>query len=66
MKINLETLTPEIVGSVLRHGMTALGPLLVYTGLASAGSLNEIIGAVITLYGFVWSIWRKLKRAKKE
>ena len=49
------------VSSLLRHGLTAAGGFLVAKGLASADQVGEIAGAVATIVGTVWSIWKNRK-----
>ena len=47
--------------SLVRHGLTAAGGFLVAKGLASADQVGELVGAIITIVGTVWSIWRNRK-----
>ena len=48
-------MTPNIA-SLVRHGLTALGGFLIAKGMASAGQVDELAGAVVTLVGIVWSV----------
>lgn len=43
------------VKGLLRHVLTFLGGYLVTQGIIDEAMLAEIVGAVITLTGFVWS-----------
>jgi uncharacterized membrane protein YjjB (DUF3815 family) len=49
------------LSSLIRHGLTAAGGFLVAKGLASADQVAELAGAVVTLVGTIWSIWRNRK-----
>jgi hypothetical protein len=49
------------ISSLIRHGLTAAGGFLVAKGLASADQVGEIAGAVATIVGTVWSIWKNRK-----
>lgn len=44
------------LSSLIRHGLTAAGGFLVAKGLASADQIGELVGAVVTLIGVVWSM----------
>jgi len=44
------------LSSLIRHGLTAAGGFLVAKGLASADQIGELVGAVVTLIGLVWSM----------
>jgi hypothetical protein len=49
------------ISSLIRHGLTAAGGFLVAKGLASADQVGELAGAVATIVGTIWSIWRNRK-----
>lgn len=40
--------------SILRHGLTFAGGLLVTKGLLSDGTANEVAGALTTTVGLIW------------
>ena len=40
--------------SILRHGLTFVGGLLVTKGLLSDGTANEVAGALTTTVGLIW------------
>jgi len=44
---------------LLRHVLTFVGGILVTKGLIDESMLGELVGAVITLVGGVWSISSK-------
>jgi len=50
----------QILGLV-RHTLTFIGGALVAKGLATETISNELIGAIMTLIGGVWSIIAKTK-----
>jgi hypothetical protein len=52
-------MTKEQVLGVVRHGLTFLGGFLVTKGLLDDGMLQEVLGAVMTLVGAVWSVTSK-------
>lgn len=54
-------MSKEQVLGVVRHGLTFLGGLLVTKGLMDTGMVEEVMGAVITLVGAVWSVVVKNK-----
>ena len=47
------------LAGLIRHGLTFLGGLLVTKGYIDAEMVQEIVGAVMTLGGFVWSVLDK-------
>ena len=58
----------EVIGAIVRHGMTWIGGLLIARGVADPSTIGmfstpEVIGAVTTVVGLGWSIWRKWARA---
>lgn len=57
-----------IIGSIIRHGLTAVGAILVTKGYiepdAVSGAVESVTGAVLTIGGLVWSAWRT-KQLKK-
>lgn len=48
----------QILG-IVRHVLTGLGGVLIAKGVIDAGMAEQVIGAVISLAGVVWSIWAK-------
>ena len=52
-------LTREQVLGIVRHTLTFVGGIVVMKGLADEGTVNEIIGGVLTLVGAVWSVIAK-------
>lgn len=53
----------ETILGVIRHILTFGGGFLVTKGLADAGMVESIVGALTTLVGVVWSIAEKRNRA---
>lgn len=49
----------EQVKGLIRHVLTFVGGIVVAKGWIDASSVGEIIGAVITLTGTIWSIASK-------
>ena len=58
-----------IVGSILRHGISALGAYLVAKGYVSADEISGLVetltGAVLALGTVGWSVWRSNKLKAK-
>lgn len=54
-------MSKEQVLGVVRHGLTFVGGLLVTKGLMDVDMVQEVMGAVITLVGAVWSVIVKKK-----
>lgn len=47
-------MNPKLMGQ-LRHALTALGGVAVAYGVMDEETLAQIVGAVVTLVGFIWS-----------
>jgi hypothetical protein len=52
----------QVLGLV-RHGLTFVGGIVVAKGLADDALTQELVGAVMTIVGAVWSILSKKKAA---
>jgi hypothetical protein len=46
----------EQVLGIIRHALTFVGGILIVKGIATEAVTNEVIGAVITAVGAVWSL----------
>jgi hypothetical protein len=55
----------EIMMGFVRHALTLGAGLLIAKGYADESTVNEVVGAVMTLVGFGWSYFHK-KSASKE
>jgi succinate-acetate transporter protein len=51
----------ESIKSIVRHGLSFGGGFLVAKGLVSVDQANELAGAVITVLGVAWSVWKNKK-----
>jgi len=49
-------LTKDQVLGIIRHALTFVGGILIIKGLASEAMTQEVIGAVLTAVGSIWSI----------
>jgi len=58
-KLILKIMSDKISG-LLRHILTFVGGYLVTSGIIDEAMLMEVVGAIITLVGFVWS-WKSKK-----
>jgi len=50
----------EQIMGFIRHALTVGGGIMIARGVINEGGLNEVIGAAMTLIGFVWSYWAKI------
>lgn len=50
----------QVMGLV-RHGLTFIGGIILSKGLVEESTLTEIIGALSTLIGSIWSLIEKTK-----
>ena len=50
---------------ILRHALTALGSGLVANNSITAGDLEAIIGAVITLASIGWQVYDRMQERKR-
>jgi len=63
-KLILKIMNEKIKG-LLRHILTFLGGYLVTSGIIDEAILSEVVGAIITITGFVWSWIGKDKEEEK-
>lgn len=54
-------LTKEQVMGIVRHTLTFVGGLSITKGLIDESMLSEVVGALTTLSGVIWSIVAKNK-----
>lgn len=54
-------LTKEQVMGIVRHTLTFVGGLLITKGLIDESMLTDVVGALTTLSGVIWSIIAKNK-----
>ena len=50
----------EIIGALVRHGLTGGG----LVGVISEDEVKQLLGAIAALAGIVWSIWQKFQKSK--
>jgi|NOAtaT_6_FD_contig_21_6847359_length_262_multi_3_in_0_out_0_1 hypothetical protein len=55
-------MSPEIIGAVLRHILTAVGGYFVAKGVVDQGSVEAIVGGVVASVGLAWSLLVKVKK----
>jgi hypothetical protein len=46
----------EQIMGIIRHALTFIGGILVIKGITTEAVSNEVIGAVMTAVGAVWSV----------
>jgi hypothetical protein len=56
-------MTPEIIASIARHILTAVGGYFVSKGVVDHGVVEAIVGGVVAAIGLGWSIINKVKKA---
>jgi hypothetical protein len=49
-------MSKEQVLGIIRHTLTFVGGILIVKGIATEAMTEEVIGAVITAIGVVWSL----------
>ena len=54
----------EVLKGAVRHALTAFGLVAVNAGYASEDEVQAAVGALVTLVGFGWSVYRKWARVK--
>lgn len=51
--------TWETVSGLVRHALTFLGGFVVAQGWVDEATMTELVGALMTIIGTVWSVWAK-------
>ena len=51
----------EKVYSVIRHILTFAGGVLITKGVIDEAGLEEVVGSIMTIIGFGWSYYNKIK-----
>lgn len=54
----------EQVLGVIRHTLTFVGGILIAKGIATEALTTEVIGAIVTLVGSIWSFFKNKATAK--
>lgn len=54
-------MTQEQVFGIVRHAMTAIGGIFIAKGFIDESTIQELIGATLSLTGVIWSIVSKKK-----
>lgn len=65
MKKLIQKIMNEKIQGLLRHILTFVGGYLVTSGIIDEAILSEVVGAIITITGFVWSWIGKDKEKEK-
>lgn len=55
------TINWEMIAGLVRHLLTFGGGWLVTKGLVDEGTMNELVGGLMTVIGIVWSVAQKWK-----
>ena len=58
-------MSSEVWMGFFRHMLTMLGGVLIAKGWLDESAMPELVGAVMTLVGFIWSWSNKKKLAEK-
>jgi hypothetical protein len=56
---NMERNMSEHMAGVIRHVLTSVGGLMIMMGYADEATVTAVVGASLTLMGFVWSYMSK-------
>lgn len=56
----------EKLSGLVRHVLTFLGGFLITKGVIDEATLQEVIGAIITISGFIWSFTSKKEEVETE
>ena len=56
----------DVALSAVRHGSTFFGGWLAEKGLATGDETDTAVGALITLFGFSWSVFRKWRARRVQ
>lgn len=59
--VKIIAMNKDQVMGLVRHGLTFIGGIVLTKGLVDESTLTEIIGAISTLIGSIWSIIDKTK-----
>jgi hypothetical protein len=59
--VNFKAMNKDQILGLVRHGLTFIGGIVLSKGLVEESTLTEIIGAISTLIGAIWSISEKTK-----
>jgi hypothetical protein len=51
----------EKVYSIIRHALTFAGGALIAKGVIDEAGLEEVVGSLMTIIGFGWSYYNKIK-----
>jgi hypothetical protein len=52
----------EHILSIVRHSLTFLGGLMIMKGILDHSLMTEMVGAIVTIVGSVWSIIKNNKK----
>lgn len=56
----------QVIQSLVRHGLTSAGAIIVTKGLASQSDTDTAAGAIMVLIGFSHSLWVKWQAARSQ
>jgi len=54
-------MTKEVIQSLARHILTAIGAIVVSRGFVVQSDSEAIVGGVVASIGLGWSVWDKFK-----
>jgi hypothetical protein len=61
VNVKFKVMNKEQILGLVRHSLTFIGGIILSKGLIEESTLTEIIGAISTLIGSIWSISVKTK-----
>lgn len=62
---SMQVLT-AIIGGFIRHMITTYGGVLITNGVISESDISLATGAIATLIGIGWSVYKKLQENKEK
>lgn len=57
----MQTLFTKFLMGIIRHALSFGGGVVVMRGTFDASDMNQIVGALMTIIGILWSAWEKRK-----
>lgn len=59
-------MSKEQIFGLIRHGLTALGGVVITKGWMDEQTMVEATGVLMSVIGFIWSFWAKKDSSSTE
>lgn len=66
MNDSVKALLASLLGGLVRHGLTSLGTVVGFQGVATDSNVNALTGAGLILVGLAWSAVQKYMAQKEK